>query len=493
MHDSAQPPAGHRLARRVFLCAVAGVYALAFGSLLVQVRGLFGVQGIQPLAERMQLVAERVQGWDRLGFPTLFWCGASDAFLVGACWAGIALAALAALGFVPRLALAGCWALYLSFTSVGWPFLNFQWDALLLETGLLAVLWAPGGLRPFGHGEREPSRVGRWLVYWLLLRLMLESGAVKLLSGDARWRDGTALDFHLWTQPLPHALSWYAHQAGAGLKRFSLCTMFALELGLPWLLCVPWQRRRLRQLVAAGVVLLMALIFATGNYGFFNLLTAVLCIPLLDDQAWRRLLRRRAVEAEPRAPGSARGERVRCAAALLIALLTAAAGARRLGLGALELELLATFERWSAPLESFNAYGLFARMTDERPELDVEGSADGVSWKPYVFRYKPGPLARAPVFAGLHMPRLDWQLWFAALEYDGPRRSQWTEDFLARLLEGSPPVLALLAENPFPAEPPRFVRARVARYTFATPAEHARGLWWRREELGPFLPTMQRR
>lgn len=284
-------PASWFLARRLFLAGIAVTFAVAFGSLGLQVAGLFGSQGIAPLAERMQGLRAELQGWERCQLPTLLWFGASDALLAGLCWLGVALALVALFGCVPRLALALCWALYLAFVCVGWPFLNFQWDVLLLEAGLLALVWAPGGWRPFGRTEREPARASRWLVYWLLFRLMVLSGAVKLASGDASWRDGSALDFHYWTQPLPHRLSVLAHEMPAGFRRFSVAAMFAIELAVPWLLFVPWWRRRLRQFVAAAVAFLMVLITATGNYGFFNLLTLVLCMPLLDDRAWHALLR----------------------------------------------------------------------------------------------------------------------------------------------------------------------------------------------------------
>lgn len=492
------------LSRRLFLAGIAATYAIAFGSLGVQVQGLFGSRGIQPLAGRLEALGERFSGWDRLQLPSLFWFGASDGILTTACVAGLVLALLALAGLLPRLALALCWALYLSFTRVGWPFLSFQWDVLLLEAGLLAVLFAPGGLRPFGRTEREPSGIVRWLVYWLLFRLMVESGTVKLASGDPSWWDGSALDFHFWTQPLPHRLSVLAHETPRWLKDSSVFLMFVIELGLPWLLFVPVWRARLRQVVAAGVVVLMALIALTGNYGFFNWLTCVLCIPLLDDRAWRTFLRRRAPPGARAADSRPLWRRVALGvvAALVVLLTTARAiedlerrrgeGAGLLGLDGALVRLAAPLERLAGPLLSFNAYGLFAAMTKERPEILVEGSPDGVEWKPYLFRYKPDELERAPVFAGLHMPRLDWQLWFVGLEHDLPRRSSWTEDFLRRLLEGSPTVLALLRENPFPDGPPRFVRARVAPYEFASPEDRAQGRRWRRGEARLFLPVLER-
>jgi hypothetical protein len=178
--------------------------------------------------------------------------------------------------------------------------------------------------------------------------------------------------------------------------------------------------------------------------------------------------------------------------AALACLLTTARALERLGWIEGLPGPLARLERAAAPLASFNAYGLFSVMNRERPQILVEGSADGVEWRPYAFRYQPGALDRPPAFAGLHMPRLDWQLWFAGLEHDGPWRSEWTRDFLRCLLAGSPAVLALLAENPFPGEPPRFVRAEVALYRFASAEERRAGAWWQRGEVRPFLPVERR-
>ncbi len=483
-------PATWFLSRRLFLAGIGLCYGVAFVSLALQVIGLFGADGIVPLAPRLAEVGARV-GWaQRWQMPTLLWFGASDAVLKTSCASGIALSALLVAGILPRVALAALWVVYLSFVSVGEPFLNFQWDALLLEAGLLALCVAPGGLRPFGRGERPPSRVWMWLVRWLLVRLMLLSGLVKLQSGDECWWDLSALAYHYWTQPLPHRLSHYAHDLPEWFQHFSVLVMFALELGAPLLVFGP---RRCKQVAAAAIVLLMVLISATGNYGFFNLLTAVLCIPLLDDRAWRALLCRppalaRPLDAAPPTP-SALWRRIvlgACAGAVVLLTTTITLLGLRVSLPRPLVQLYGLV----APFESFNSYGLFRVMTKERPEIVIEGSADGEEWKPYLFRYKPVELERAPAFAGLHMPRLDWQLWFAALEHRDERRSQWYAQFLERLLEGSEPVLALLAGNPFPDAPPRFVRSTFYLYEFSSPEERREGIWWRRGDPQPFFPTV---
>ena len=142
-----------------------------------------------------------------------------------------------------------------------------------------------------------------------------------------------------------------------------------------------------------------------------------------------------------------------------------------------------------APFRSANSYGLFAVMTTERPEIIVEGSDDGENWLAYEFKWKPGDLTRRPGFVEPHQPRLDWQMWFAAL--GNYQENRWFVEFLERLLRGSPQVLRLLEKNPFPKAPPRYIRAVVYQYHFTGwAALRSQGAWWRREYKGLYCPTM---
>jgi lipase maturation factor 1 len=149
-------------------------------------------------------------------------------------------------------------------------------------------------------------------------------------------------------------------------------------------------------------------------------------------------------------------------------------------------QLIAPMAEVVAPLRSINRYGLFAVMTTTRPEIIVEGSADGRTWKTYEFRYKPGDIARRPPFVAPHQPRLDWQMWFAAL--GGYEDNIWFQNFCVRLLEGSPDVLRLLADDPFEGHPPRFLRAKLFRYRFSALGEA--GAWWTREPHGDYSPVL---
>jgi hypothetical protein len=144
---------------------------------------------------------------------------------------------------------------------------------------------------------------------------------------------------------------------------------------------------------------------------------------------------------------------------------------------------------WLEPFRSSNTYGLFAVMTQKRPEIIVEGSDDGRTWRPYEFKYKPGDLNRRPAFVAPYQPRLDWQMWFAALSVW--QRNPWFLRFEMRLLQNSAPVVALLEHNPFPEKPPKYIRAMTYDYQFTDIATRRKtGNWWRRELIGPYMEPL---
>ena len=477
-------------AREVLLRGLGLVYAGAFASFWVQASGLVGERGILPAGGFLDAVREELGGeaWRQL--PTLFWLRSDDLALHAACALGLGLAAALVLGVAPRLAAFGLWALYLSITQIGQIFLGYQWDQLLLEAGLLAIWLAPGGLRSPIPSRAEPSPEPLFLMRWLVFRLFLLSGLVKLLSGDPSWRDLSALQYHYWTQPIPTWTSAFAHASPPALHTLETGGALAIELGLPWCVFGP---RPLRLAAAAGFTALQLLINATGNYGFFGPLTVVLCASLVDDGVWRRVPGLRAfVPAEPPAPSPrALWRRAVATAALgFVLLVTTAHALHRVAYMIRIPRPIAALVDAVEPLRSFSSYGLFATMTKDRLEIEVEGSRDGHEWLPYEFRYKPDRLEHRPPFTGLHMPRLDWQMWFAALAScaDAP----WFLAFQRRLLQASPPVLELLARDPFGGEAPRYVRSTLYRYRFADAAQRREtGRWWEREEIGPYCPTLE--
>jgi hypothetical protein len=341
--------------------------------------------------------------------------------------------------------------------------MQFQWDALLVETLFLAVIL---NIRP---------HVGIWLARLLVFRFMLLSGAVKLLSGDAAWRALTALEYHFETQPLPTVAAWYAHQLPHGLLRAGTAGTFVVELLLPFFIFLP---RNVRFVALAGFVLLEVLILATGNYNFFNLLTLVLCVALLDDRALG---------------GGDQRPRQRTPAGLVWRTVFAALAV----LGILQIHVTldrTSVQRWEIavlgavqPFQIANRYGLFAVMTTQRNELVVEASANGIQWRELPFRFKPQHLGAAPRWVAPYQPRLDWQMWFAALTTR--QGAPWFDNFVIQLLRGAPAVKSLLAPSEFDNTPPRFVRVLTYRYHYTSRSERlADGAWWRREYLDVWYP-----
>jgi hypothetical protein len=465
----------------LFLRLLGIVYLLAFVSLGRQIVGLVGRHGLLPADVYLE-GARQLPAAARLWLlPTVAWFDASDAMLLALCYGGAALSALLVIGVAPLLMLVLMWTAYLSLSVVCQDFLSYQWDALLLETGFLAIFLAP--LTRFDGMRRliDPPRPAVWLMCWLLFRLMVSSGAVKLTSGDPTWRDLTALAYHFETQPIPTPPAWYAHWLPPGLLKASTAAVFAVEIVLPFFLVAP---RRLRALMAVPLIGLQALIAFTGNYAFFNLLTAALCLFMLDDAA----LGRWGSVARPGEAGRAR-RWVLVLVAVITVPVSVLAFSRALGVRPPGAQIVYPLARVLSPLRSVNGYGLFAVMTTTRREIVIEGSADGTMWVEYEFPYKPGDVHRRPPWVAPHQPRLDWQMWFAAL--GRPEDEPSFQRLLLRLLEGEPGVLALLARDPFEGRPPRYVRALLYRYQFATAEERRRdGAWWRRELLGIYVPEL---
>ncbi len=480
------------LSRWIFLRFLGLIYLIAFISLGIQVDGLIGSHGITPAITMLHQVHDA--GWDRYGpslywyLPTLCWANTSDPFLHFLCWGGVVLSLFAMAGVAAPVTLFGCWLFYLSLSVVGDIFLGYQWDALLLETGLLAIFFAPLQLRPRLSRESRPSTLSLWLLRGLLFKLMFCSGVVKLSSDDINWRSLTALRYHFETQPLPPWTAWYAHHLSPSVLTFLCAAMFAIELGAPFLIFFP---RRLRLVGCGALVLLQFVIAATGNYCFFNWLTIALCILLLDDAALAALCHRRShylpkTVATRRRYKPLRWLLIPFAAAYVLVSIVQIVGSFRVPMN-WPAPVQAVYAA-VAPLRSINGYGLFAVMTTSRHEIIIEGSEDGVDWRAYEFKYKLGDLSRRPGFVAPHQPRLDWQMWFAALgRY---QQNSWFVNFCVRLLQGRPEVLALLKTNPFPT-PPRYIRAVVYDYHFTDAAtRRATGQWWHRELIGPCCPVL---
>ena len=474
------------LTRFVILRLLGLVYLAAFVSLALQVVPLIGSRGLTP-ANRYLPRLERHEGSRTRAImrnPTFFWSGISDRALVMLAWVGVGLSLIVTLGYANALIMLGLWFLYMSFVNIGQIWYGYGWEIQLLETGILAAFLCPllDG-RPFPR--RPPPVVVIWLFRWLAFRIMLGAGLIKI-RGDSCWRDLTCLLYHYETQPIPNPLSRAFHFLPPWLHKFSVLWNHFIELVVPWFAFGP---RRVRQVAGALMVSFQGTLILSGNLSFLNYLTIVPMLACFDDSLLRHVLPkvmvRRAEEAAAAAERSPSHEGLAFVYAIVVAWLSIAP-VRNL------LSGMQAMNRSFDALRLVNTYGAFGSVGRERGEIVFEGTTDiklgpDTKWRAYEFPYKPGDPMRRPGVIAPFQPRLDWQIWFAAMST--PHQYPWTIDLVGKLLENDRDILTLLANDPFPSQPPHYVRARLFRYEFAAPG-NPEGAWWKRELLGDWIPPV---
>ena len=448
---------------------MAMIYLVAFISLWVQVEGLYGSGGIMPLGVTMdywQLQLGKIPFWSK---PSLLWWKFTDYdhhLLLGI---GVIFSFIMLLGVFPLASAFVCWMSYLSFVTLGRGFMSFQWDVLLLEAGFITLFLHP---QAFAKCVIWPYRL-------LLFRLMFASGLAKITSGDIHWESLRALNYHYLTQPLPNFISWFVSQASSWLHQISVIVMFAVELACPFFIFL---NRRFRLVAFYAFLFFQLAIIITGNYGFFNWLTIVLSFCLVDDLHWRWYF-------NTKMPVIPRITHIRVLFAFLFMLYAIVMGGSQL--------LKSRLPGWARPMVRINfnfhlvnRYGLFAVMTTRRNEIQLQGSFDEEVWKSYRFKYKPNGVKDRPKWLFFHMPRLDWQMWFAALRSRPPG---WFYRLAGRLLRGDDGVEGLFEVNPFPGKPPQYIRALMYNYQFSSVNElFDKGKWWKRTYRGEYLPPVSK-
>ncbi|KAJ9576239.1 hypothetical protein L9F63_006901 [Diploptera punctata] len=562
------------------------VYLFAFTSLYVQIPGLYGNNGIIPAKTQLDSKAKTLSARIQTK-PTLLWLapyiGLNTEYMMDV----LALLGifLAFTGFVSQKfctapSFAGLWSLYYSLYQVGSTFMWFQWDILLLEAGILSILVAPLRYRSLSRRRVTSSapsdNIAFWLVRWLLFRLMFSSGVVKLTSECPTWWGLTALTVHFESQCIPTSLAWYAHHLPRWFLRLSNAITFVIEIGVPLLFFVPI--RSVRIIAFYLQVFLQVAIILTGNYNFFNLITIVLCISLLDDEFFYRKKTQKGDNAMRILLGKIltaaiyggvlyatytlfsiritpsyfidcdvgftkqqfdwalsrvvpatvyiglASLAVIIAEALIASVLNYTGTFSKLstifttvsfGLAAAFIFGISTvpysnlhpsgnntvvpvLRHWHTRLNHLqitNSYGLFRRMTGVggRPEVILEGSnhIDG-PWQEFNFLYKAGNVNSTPPFVAPHQPRLDWQMWFAAL--GTYHQNPWLMSLAYRILHGQPEVLQLLdtAKSPFPTKPPKYLKASLYHYHYTPWSQRMSGTWWTREKVGEYFPVFTR-
>ncbi|HEY4880293.1 MAG TPA: lipase maturation factor family protein [Candidatus Acidoferrales bacterium] len=498
---------GHLWPRWIFLRALALIYFSAFYSLLFQIKGLIGPDGILPATDYLQAVNASMHGQRFWFAPSLFWFGASNHALMVVCWAGVCASLLALFNIWPRVSLAACLILFLSFVSVAQGFSGYQSDGMLLEAGFIALFFAPRGFRPGFGSQHPPSRASLFLLEWEWFRIYFESGVAKIASGDTSWRTLRAMDDYYQNGPLPTWIGWYVQQLPHWFHASATVYTLITETLIVWMLFLP---RRWKIVCFCIVTPFETSIILTANYTFLNYLVLLLGILLLDDRTFEWLLPKRiqsfftgstltaSVTETASSESPAKWEWLeklvpvrRTVAGLCLGLVFYSTTAQLIWMFAPSLPISQAPVRWLDPFRIANRYGLFAVMTHERYEIEFQGSADGKNWIAYPFRYKPQAIDGAPGIYAPYQPRFEWNLWFASLgSWREFRFVVWTEE---RLLKNDPDVLALFAKNPFREAAPKQVRAVIYQYWFTDiKTKRVNGNWWRRELLGDYAPGLER-
>jgi hypothetical protein len=489
------------IARWLFLRALGLIYFSAFFSLVFQIKGLIGPQGILPAGPYLEAVARSIGHWERVWYaPTLLWVSSGSGMLSALCWVGMIASLLLLLNVWPRGMLAISFVCFLSFISAAQDFSSYQSDGMLLEAGFISLFFAPPGLHPGLAVAHPASRASHFLLQWEWFRIYFESGMAKILSGDPQWRNFTAMDEYYQNGPLPTWIGWYVQHLPHWFHAATVYATLAMELGVVWMFLLPRRWRIVCFFIVTpweiGVIL-------TANYAFLNYLVLSLGVLLLDDRFVQKFVPGRwasaaAVTATPDTPSSeavAWHSKIReiwsatglTVGAVMLSWVFYAATAEMLGSYPLPTSPIVVLE----PFRIANRYGLFAVMTRGRYEIEFQGSDDGENWKPYHFRYKPQELEQPPRIYAPYHPRFDWNLWFASL--GSWRESSIVPNTAIRLLSNDQDVLQLFADNPFPQAPPHEIRALLWQYWFTSMDEKRKtGMWWKRQLLGRYAPTLEK-
>ena len=451
------------------------MYLNAFLIAFNQAKALIGENGLLPM--RNYLAQARF-----VDTPTLFFFATSDLAINIVALLGLSLSVASLLGVFDRRSIAlstvgwaTIWICYLSFVNAGQTFWGFGWEMLILEVGFLAVFLGPNTVA-------SPAMMP-WLFRWLLFRLMFGAGMIKI-RGDNCWLDLTCMYYHYETQPLPNPLSWFFHHLPPWLHQVEVGFTHFVELIVPFGFFLPPLIRWPAILITAFFQIVLIL---SGNLAWLNFMTLMLCVASLDDRLFYKF--GFAAKAEL-------GRYVRWFHLLLVPAITAFL----LFLGyAPAKNLLASSQQMNAsfdPLHLVNTYGAFGSVTKTRYELIIEGTDDEIPvpnshWLAYEFKRKPGDVYRMPQQISPYYFKLDWQIWFAAMTpyWDHP----WILNLVAKLLQNDQQTLALLASNPFPNHPPKFIRVERYEYHFTSTlaaVEDGKTHWWERRRSEAYLPPL---
>lgn len=462
-------PDNYLIASKLFIHLLGIIYFFAFGALIPQIRGLIGRNGILPIERYLYHMRLRLGKRCYYYLPSVFWFNASDTALMAVTITGTILSMLLFLGIAPPVILLLVYILYLSIVSTGQDFLSFGWDMFLMEITINAIFLSC----------TDVPNLFMWIsLNFLLFRFHFQAGTVKIQSGDKSWATLTATCYHYQTQPIPNTQAWFFHKLPRWFQKVSCLLVLVVEILIP---VATFGNEEIRLGGFICLVSLQFLIWFTGNFSYLNYLTTFFCVILLSDRYLEPIFGPAPTPTETPLLGAIA---ISCVGCILIALQLI-----RMWTHFIWNPRFAKILKWISPFHLAHRYGIFAVMTTKRYEVVVEGSNDGKQWKEYTFKYKPSEVTRRPRRISPYQPRIDWQAWF--LPFSNFHSEQWFINFLYRLLEGSPQVLKLLRNNPFPNKPPKYIRARLYDYTFTDfETKRKTGQWWNRVLVERYSPTL---
>lgn len=409
--------------------------------------------------------------------PSIFHWHYSDRFFKYTAWSGIALSLVTITGlsevgpfWFSMLIWLILWFLYLSIVNVGIVFYGFGWESMLLEAGFYAIFLGP-------MYAAVPALV-IWMIRWMLFRVEFGAGLIKI-RGDQCWRDLTCMNYHHETQPLPNPVSWYAHNLPESFHKAEIFCNHFIQLVVVWGLFFP---QPIAAISAGLIILSQSYLIITGNYSWLNFLTIILAFSGFNDEIVGNILGifPLGVSVIPL------GFRFLI---ILLALLVIYLSIEPVkNMVSRRQKMNFSFN----PIHLVNTYGAFGSVTKKRYEIIIEGTREvnvneDTKWKAYEFKGKPGdPQEKPPQIAPYHL-RLDWQMWFAAMAHS-PRQHPWFKPLIVKLLKNDKATLKLVRHNPFPEQPPIWIRARLFRYQYTGLGERREtGNWWKREFVTNYL------
>ena len=473
------------LTRFVFLRFLGLVYFIAFLTTANHIVPLIGKNGLTPADNYLNFIEQNSESKFNsfLSLPTIFHFYFSDSFLRIVAWTGVLLSLIVLFGYANIPVMFLLWFFYMSIVHIGQRWYAFGWEIQLLETGFLGLLMVPlWEARPFPKLPTPLPII--WLLRWLAFRIYLGAGLIKV-RGDPCWKDLTCMHYHYETQPVPGTFSRFFHFLPGWFHKFEVAGNHLVELVAPLFI---FTGKHLRHIAGIILILFQVYLIFSGNLSFLNWLTIVPAIALFDDSFLRKILPRHLSEKAKDASSKAKISNARIIVtwiAFVIMLILSFAVVQNL------------FSSYQVMNTSFNqlhlvnTYGAFGSITKVRNELIIMGTSDEIinddtEWKEYEFKVKPGDVNRTLPWITPYHYRLDWVMWFAA--FQNLEENPWLLNLAWKLLHNDKELLKIIKYNPFPDEPPKYIKIEFYNYKFSEDSE----IIWERKYLGNWLPPLSK-